>query len=276
MNDDSVLAINPRMEILRQRLFISHDNKSQRSITNEYTILSKKSDLTNLIFISKNVLPNLLVQDDQGTILSVMPTKYTKELLQQFVEKSFGLEKEKLKFFISEITKNKLHLIWIKIPKNNALKINEIRNFTLSYSPKHSELPKSILIMKIKKQPYPLYYTLFTPNEFDFEQTSYMILKDGQITISHTQPDCVEKIKTHNSNIFRLTSDIDTNFAIAYSFKPTSEATFSTKLGVCALMILATPAYAVQILGNYEDSLLYQYHVQIALFIIGGALLLPD
>lgn len=264
------------MDILRQRLFISHDSKSQRSITSEYTIRSRRDNLTNLIFISKNVLPNLIIHDDKDNVLPVMPTTSVKQLLQFFLTQSNESQKEKLEFLMSEIDNGGLHLIWIKIPKHRSLQKNEVRSIILNYSPKYNNHQNSVLRLKIKKQKYPLYYTLFTPYEFDFKQTSYVILSKGQIKSSYDKPNNVEKIKTHNSDIFRITSKADTDFAILYSFRPSSEATFSTKFGVGVLIGLFSAVSLIRFFDLFENYTLIQNQTQIALFIIGGSLLLPQ
>ena len=80
------------VEILRQRLFISHDQKKQQSITNEYTIKSKRDDLTNIIILQDIFLPNLLVRDNNGSILPVMTTSETLKLLKYFLAQGCVLE----------------------------------------------------------------------------------------------------------------------------------------------------------------------------------------
>ena len=76
------------MEVLRERLFISHDSDKQRQITAEYTIRSNKSKLTNIIILSDEFLPNLVVQDEKTNMMSVMPNKYVKLLLENFILKT--------------------------------------------------------------------------------------------------------------------------------------------------------------------------------------------
>ena len=70
--------------------------------------------------------------------------------------------------------------------KNRSLEENEIRTVTLIYSPHQPNKSESALKMRIKKQPYPFYYTLFTPNEFNFENTKYGFIQDNKIIYSQT------------------------------------------------------------------------------------------
>ena len=278
MSSESILEVNSMMEILRQRLFISHDSKSQRNIVNEYTIRSKKDNLTNLIFISKNIMPNLLVEDNKRNILPVMPTDYTRKLLEHFLKEGTSDQKKKLEYIISEISENRLHLIWIKLPKHEALESNEVRTFTLSYSPVYNAaISNPFFVIKIKKQSYPLYYSLITPNEFDFNQTLYLVWRSQSLRLTTKGPECVEKMRIYNSNVFRLSSNVD-SFAIVYSFKPTYEATLSTKIGVGVLVGLAALSFLLSFVlssANLEK-INSDYQIQIALFIIGGSLLLPQ
>ena len=196
--------------------------------------------------------------------------------MQSFLTTSSKSQKEKLEYLLSEIDNSRLHLIWVKIPKDRSLKKNEIRSIILNYSPKYNNRSNSALRLKIKQQKYPLYYTLFTPYEFDFKQTSYATLSEGQVNSSYKQPSNVEIIKTHNSYIFRITSKTDTAFAILYSFRPSSEATLSTKFGIGVLSGLAIVVFIVRSFDLVQNDTFIQSQIQIALFIIGGSLLLPQ
>ena len=109
------------ISVVRERIFIQHDYQKQRGITAEYTIKSNKQDLSNLIFLSEDFLPNLLVTDESDHILSIMPSDYVNTLLNMYYESSHGQEKDKLEAIISKINANKLHLIWVKIPKHSKL-----------------------------------------------------------------------------------------------------------------------------------------------------------
>ena len=273
------MQVTSMIEILRQRLFISHDHKEQRSIVSEYTIKSKREKLTNIIILSDKFLPNLLVRDEDDSILPVMTTRDVKKLISHFIEKSSNETQEKLEHLNSKINAEELHMIWIKIPKNKSLYKDEVRTFTLNYSPHHIDPPRSVLKMKIKKQPYPLYYTLFTPNEFDFAQTRYGFIKDGKIKQSYHQPEYVQKFRTYNSNLFRIISHIEDGFKISYSFKPTRTSTAPTKIGLFTLaglsLAIVTFKYIVY-LGDPPDDGIFAKQLEIGLFVIGGSLLLPQ
>ena len=267
------------MEILRQRLFISHDQKKQQSITSEYTIISKRRDLTNIIILQDKFLPNLVVRDNDGSILPVMTTNDTQQLLKYFLKQESGEIQQKTRHIYDKIVSNELHVIWIKIPETKSLTENEIRIITLSYSPHQPDKLGSILKMKIKKQPYPLYYTLFTPDEFDFDKTRYGIIKNNQMNYSQSQPDHVEKFKTHDSKLLRISSDIEDGFEIKYSFKPKSTSIAPIRIGAIALLSLPTVFLVLRYLVFWNDPPdldIFAKHVEIGLFVIGGSLILPQ
>ncbi len=208
-----------------------------------------------------------------------MATKDAKKLILHFINTDSGEIREKLETLHSKIDLEKLHMIWIKIPKNKALNKNEIRTFTLNYSPHHTKHSKSVLKMTIKKQPYPLYCTLFTPNEFDFAQTKYGTIEGNEVEQSHQQPSYVQKFKTYNSTLFRITSGHENSFEISYSFKPASTSAAPTKFGLYTLIVISSLIlifkYGIY-LGNPPDTGIFAKQIEMGLFIIGGSLLLPQ
>lgn len=105
------MNVTSGIDILRQRLFISHDDREQRDIVSEYTIRSKRKKLTNIIILYEKFLPNLLAQDEKNNMLSIMPTEYVNTLLLKYLNESQGDEKTKLKTIIEKIKNKQLHLI---------------------------------------------------------------------------------------------------------------------------------------------------------------------
>ncbi len=275
MSDDSIFNNNQIMEILRQRLFISHDSQAQRSITSEYTIRSKRDNLTNLIFISKNILPNLLVTDEKNNTLPIMPTKYVKQLLYSFLEKSSKKDVQKLTHIIKQIDSGHLNLIWVKIPKITALTRNEVRTIILHYSPNYN-MVGSTLRLNVKTQKYPSYYSLYAPEDYDFKQTSYALLENNGIATTAKRPKHVEQFRTYNASVFRISAKLDNDLAILYSFKPSSETTFSTKLGVGVLSLIFCAVLLLHITEWVRIESIMSSQVSIALFMIGGSLVLPQ
>ena len=97
------VQLNLMMEVLRERLFISHDSSKQRQITAEYTIRSNRENLTNIIILSEDFLPNLMVRDEHNNIMSIMPNRYVKILLSNFIEKTGNELKEQLENILQKI-----------------------------------------------------------------------------------------------------------------------------------------------------------------------------
>ena len=267
------------MEIIRQRLFISHDQKKQQSIKNEYTIKSKIDDLTNIIIMQDEFLPNLVVHDNDGSVLPVMTTNDILRLLQHSSTHESEEHQKIIEHICTNITLNKLHIIWIKIPKNRSLSKDEIRIITLNYSQHHPDKSEPMLQMKIKKQPHSLYYTLFTPDEFDFDSTMYGSINNNKMVYSQTLPDHVEKFKTFDSNLLRIPEDIEDGFEIKYSFKPKPASIVPMQIGAIALLLLPSIFLVLRYLVFWNDPPdldIFAKHVEIGLFVIGGSLILPQ
>ena len=272
-------ALPLMMEIIRQRLSISHDQKKQQSIKNEYTIKSKRNDLTNIVIVLDKFLPNLVVHDNDGSVLPVMTTNDILQILQYSLTHESGERKKMIEDIYMNITLNKLHIIWIKIPKNRSLSKDEIRIITLNYSPHHPDKSESMLRMKIKKRSHSLYYTLFTPDEFDFDSTMYGSIKNNKMTYSQTLPDHVEKFKTFDSDLLRIPVDIEDDFEIKYSFKPKSASIAPMHIGAIALLLLPSIFLVLRYLVFWNDPPdldIFAKHVEVGLFVIGGSLILPQ
>ena len=275
MNEEPSLM----MEIIRQRLFISHDQKKQQSIKNEYTIKSKIDDLTNIIIMQDKFLPNLVIHDNDGSVLPVMTTNDILQLLEYSSTHESEEHQKITEHICTNIISNKLHVIWIKIPKNKSLSKDEIRIITLNYSPHHPDKLEPMLRMKIKKQSHSFYYALFTPDEFDFDSTMYGSFKNNKMTYSQTLPDHVEKFKTFDSDLLRIPVDIEDDFEIKYSFKPKSASTAPMHIGAIALLLLPSIFLVLRYLVFWNDPPdldIFTKHVEIGLFVIGGSLILPQ
>lgn len=133
--------------------------------------------------------------------------------------------------------------------------------------------------MKIKNQPFPLYYTLYTPENFDFGKTEYTYMQNDELVTKRTQPDFVEMFKTHNSNMIRIASEEDSSFIIKYSFRPTGNSTIAIKIGLGTLSCIASSLLVFKwiVLSYYSYSfVVIEKHVEVGLFVIGASLILPQ
>ncbi len=220
-----------------------------------------------------------MVQDDDGSLLPVMTTRDVRRLIKHFAKNDNDKTQEKLEDLDSRIGSGQLHVVWIKLPDSKAMRNNEVRTIRLTYSPHQARLPNSVLKIGIKKQPYPLYYTLFTPAEFDFARTQYSTIKDDKMEQGHASPRHVQKFKTNNSVQFRIPSETEKGLEISYSFKPKTASVATMKM---VLAVLTAMSFAVAMLkyvvflGEPPDTGIFAKQVEIGLFVIGGSLLLPQ
>ena len=177
-----------------------------------------------------------------------------------------------------KIISNELHVMWIKIPKNKSSAENEIRTITLSYSPHQSNKSESVLKIGIKIT-YSLYYILFTPDEFDFDSTKYGSIKNNKMIYSQTQLDHVEKFKTFDSNLLRISTHIENGFEIKYYFKHKSTSITLMQIGAVALLLLPSAFLVLRYLVFWNDPPdleIFTKHVEIELFGIDGSLILSQ
>lgn len=277
------MKFDSMMEIIRERLFVSHSSSEQGNVTIEYTIRSNEDRLTNLFFIFDKMLPNLRVRDEHDGNLAMMPTKYVLLLLEDFVGKSDDSQKTILNDTIEKINQGHLYIIWVKIPKNNSFSKNEIRAITLHYSSRaESGSDNPLLSIGVKNKPHPLYYTLYKPDDYDFGFQRYTTLSSDGIKISDTAPDFVDSTMTSNSKLLRINSKSKSNFVLFYSFIPTMRATAASLFGFVTLFTLGMIANIAHVLIFIQPTLsnvlqidLLTKNTEIGIFLIAGSLILP-
>lgn len=273
------MGFNPVMEILRQRLYISHDDRRQHRISIECTIRSKVNGLKNIIILSQGFLPNLTVCDEQGDILPVMPRQNLENLIKDHTSNKDMREENKLKDLYSEIESENWHFIWIKIPNKKEIDFDEIRTITLKYSPRQKNIPNSILKTMVKSKPYSLYYNFASPIEFDFDKVKFNYLENNKIKQSLQPPNHVQKFYTSDSILLRISPGADDSFEVKYSFKPKSDSTSSLKIGLMSLLGFSSLMLASKLATLFDylpDMEIFARQTEIGLFMIGSSLILPQ
>ena len=275
MVTESSVVVGGSMEIIRQRLFIDHDSKSQKAITVEYTIRSKLDKLKNIFLNYEKFLPNLIIQDAKNSMLPLMSSKDIELLYNYHIEITDGGQKLELQNELKDIKDNKKYLIWVSL-KNDPLLKNEIRTFTLSYMPEIQNVKRPTILIKINKQNYPVYYSLFSSNNFNFNKPKFTILKDNMVKTINTPPKHVNIYNSYQSMSLRITTEIDYDLILTYSFGilPSSKS-----LTVCGSFILSSLPIAFLIIATKNISgfeLFTQKQIEIALFVIGASLVLPS
>ena len=173
-----------------------------------------------------------------------------------------------------------MFLIWIKIPKHHALGLNEIANFTLSYSPIQLNIPRNSEIrMKVSNQPYPLYYFLQTPTNFDFKKTKFTYIDNqGNIKESENELDHVSMYKNYYGLSVRVKQELDHDFILSYSFKPERQSSHLIKTGAVVLSIISvfTMLHVFNLIIILEDSSFLDKNLEIGLFVVAASLVLPQ
>ncbi len=264
------------MEIIRQRSFISHDSKYQRSITVEYTIKSKIPELKNIFLTYYKFLPSLIIRDDKGSVIPLMSSRDTEFLFSGQIKKRTGEIKIELEEELKRIQENKEHLIWFSL-KQNPMVLNELRTFTLVYIPESKVTEKPYMKIAIDKQSYPIYFSLFSPQNFNFSDQKYAYLKGTEIIKESKPPDFVKTFSGYQTLSLRITTKSNHAFILMYKLKAETSSKILTVFGGIVLSILPGILIGLSIL-NLKPSFveIFDKNIEISLFIIGASLILPQ
>lgn len=263
------------MDIIRQRLFITHDSKNQRQILVEYTIRSKLPKLKNIFLNYAKFLPSLLINDEKGFTLPLMSSNDVEILYSNYIEQVDGAQKILLKNELEKIKNKKKYLIWISL-KNNPILQDEVRTFTLTYLPEIEKIKKPEIFIKFKHQNYPVYYSLFSPNSFNFNKPKFLILKNNDITTTTEKPDYVDVYNSYQTLSLRITNEVDFDFGLLYSISSLSSSKTLTKLGAVFMAILPVMFGLISIFNISGFDSFLQKQIEVALFVMGASLLLPN
>lgn len=269
------------MEILRQRVFIKHGVTERKVMIEEYTIRSKKDDLSNIIFITKQLLPNLEIYDDQNHLLPVMPTTYSTKLIEMYIKKSKTEQiRSDLKKLLSNLKNKSLFLIWIKLSSTAKFSKDEVRQITLRYTPEREDISRNEkLRLIITPADYPLYYSLLSPNYFKINKIKFEYFDEYGNMATVNKMNNVRKFSSPNSLYVRVDPNIKSEFVIIYSFSPEPHIVLLPKLGAGILTVISF--YVLLIVfdcAEYEpsctlDVVTNSFHI--GLFILGSSLVLP-
>lgn len=261
------------MEMIRQRSFIKHSSKHQRSVTIEYTIRSNKEDLNNIFLIFNEFLPSLIIRDQHNTVLPLMPSKDLKILYKMMINDPDGKEKKLLKQRLEKICNNKEHVIWFSL-KQMPMQENEIRTFTLTYIPENQHKDNSYMKIKIEKQAYPVYYSLFSPKNFDFVNSKYIYKKNNKTKKELKPPPFVKSFSGSQTLSLRITES-EHDFILMYRLRVHKSAELLTAVGALLLMGLSTMFLVLQSWNNPAVQDILAKNTEIGLFVMGASLILP-
>lgn len=261
------------MDIIRQRLFITHDKTRQRQVNVEYTIRSKIPELKNIFLNYDKFLPSLLIQDERGSTLPLLSSRDTEILYSYHIDISNNEQKTQLQNELNDIKNKKIYLIWISL-KNKPIKENEVRTFTMTYLPEIESIKKPEIFIKFIHKNYPVYYSLFSPNNFNFSKPKFHILKNTGFSITNKAQN-IDVFNSYQSLSLRITNKVDYDFGLIYSLNAIPDSKELTKIG--AYFLIALPIlFALTYFDPTSYELLHQKKIEFSLFIIGASLLLPN
>ena len=263
------------MEIIRQRLFIEHDSTSQKKITVEYTIRSKLPQLKNIFLNYDKFLPSLLINDEKGSVIPLMSSKDIEILYTYHIENSSGDEKTLLEKELKDIHDQKKHIIWISLKDQPLLK-DQITTFTLTYLPQLENIKNPEIFIKINTQNFPVYYSLFSPNSFNFEKPSFTFLENDGVKTVDKPPEHIEVHNSYHSMSLRVRKEIEYDFALTYSLTAISTSKILTKTGAGFLCLLPI---VYGLVGHYDIAgfeLFLAKKIDVGLFVVGASLVLPN
>ena len=124
-----------------------------------------------------------------------------------------------------------------------------------------------------------VYYTLYTPDDFNFEKAQYKYPKNNKLVTTDTIIDNnVEIIYTYNSKLIRIMKNIKYNFGVTYSFKPATQSIIATKIALATLLLFSSAYLSLHIVDYFMNIQLaiLDANIKIEIFVIGGSLILAQ
>ena len=127
----------------------------------------------------------------------------------------------------------------------------------------------------IKKQSYPLYYSLFSPDNFDLANPKYAtITSDKVVKTIENSPSFVKTFRGYHALSLRITTKSSHDFILSYELKPQKSSQVLIKFGVLVLSILSALLLIINFtVGKDDFQQIFDKNIEIGLFIIGASLL---
>lgn len=237
--------IDGSIDILRQRFFIEHDVDSKTFCTEEYTLMSKHNDISNIILTMDKFLPNLKIYDSDGEELSIMTNKHVKSLIEYKINKS-DVNRKVLKNILRQFENREIFIIWIKLPPSKILVEDQIKIINLKYiTNEENKKRKEFLLVIPSNKNHMLFYTIKKPLEHDFKKQNIFIKnKQGkEVEIKNNdehKQDYFHENNTHDSLIITPRSKTKNQIKIHYKFKPKHKIILPSTLSVLFLSLIST------------------------------------
>jgi hypothetical protein len=250
--NNTVSQTEEYLEILRQRFFIDHSSKAKTFVTEEYTIISHRNDITNIILQFPNFLPNLKVYDGQGHEVTVMPNTYTRALIESWAEENSS-EQSPVNQLLEQMNNHYVYVIWVKLNEENTLMNNDTIILNFEYSaekeekkknenPKEKRKPRD-LILKIYPSRHSIFYIIKKPEDFDFYKRNIIWCDGNHVkhrinNWSRDKQDLLYVTETTDSISLTTKSENPHRIWLNYSFIPKTE-------------IIAIPSIAAFLLAGF-------------------------
>jgi len=235
------------VEILRQRYFIDHSAEARKFVTEEYTLMSKGDDISNIFLKVPYFLPNLVVTDSDGEELPVLPNSHTRSLIDTMIDEYTNKNQKQMVKELKELQDNlhqqKFFLIWIKLPERKKLSNNEVRIINLEYNSTLEEVGKFIHLIVKSPEDYSVFYIIKYPEDHDLDTQLIwaFIEKDGPTISTWKDPTqtLVYYTPTFDSISITPKSHVTNDLMLIYSFKPQPKIVIFPKIIIGLLSLFA-------------------------------------
>ncbi len=270
------------VEIIRIRNYLTHNHKQITKIKQEYTIRSNKSlGFVDNVFLAFNgFLPNLKVNDSEGTEYPIMPNSDLRLLLEAKLD-----DGEDVKTLLDDINAHKIFVIWIKIPPNKKLSANETRILYVNYENKKipGKLASNFVFLNVSADlSFPVFWIFEKPKDYDItSQYAYTIIDNKLKNIeSWKKSKSFHYDNTVESSGIIVKPESD-NVVICYSFRPKPAIVALPAASI--LLLISFSAFLILIqhmtAGGYEFpshiKQLLDYKIELSIFVISSSFIIP-
>lgn len=181
------VELHNRFEIVRVRNFLNHDHGQVTKVDAEITIHST-GKTKHMILSSAVFLPKLRMADASGEEYPLMTNKHLRAMLNKV--KPSDPDRPEADRLLAGINGKKIHLLWFKIPPHKVLRPREARVLHMTYErPKEeggimdtiqSLRMRTITIDIPPEQPFPVFWILNKPIDYNISRRRYLQISDGK------------------------------------------------------------------------------------------------
>lgn len=182
-----LVEIGNRFEIVRIRNFLDHDRGQVTRVDMEMTIRSTGKPSEHILLESSEFLPGLRMSDSSGEEYPLMSNRHLRMMLENAA--AAGADRPGAARLLKDIDSRKTRLLWFRTPLHKALQPGEARVLHLTYE--HPEKTGGILgavkslktgaiMIKVPAaQPFPMFWILNKPTDYNVSRRRYSSIEDG-------------------------------------------------------------------------------------------------